>query len=126
MLATISAFGDNDAENGIGTNITTPWRPLPDFQNLHQVANLVLYPKEQIMETNQGPLDRIVRSVVGTILLAVVVFSLEGPIALVEGAIALVIGVVGAVTLLTGLIGWCPTYALLGINTCPDQHAAHH
>ena len=76
------------------------------------------------METNQGPLDRIVRSVVGAILLAVVVFSLEGPIALVEGAIALVIGVVGVVTLLTGLIGWCPTYALLGISTCLDRHAA--
>ena len=52
------------------------------------------------METNQGPIDRIVRSVVGAALLAIVFFSLEGPIALVEGAIALVIGVVGAVTLL--------------------------
>jgi len=69
------------------------------------------------METNQGPLDRIVRSVVGATLLAIVAFSFEGPIALVEGAIALVIGAVGAVTLLTGLIGWCPTYALLGIST---------
>jgi hypothetical protein len=76
------------------------------------------------METNQGPIDRIVRSVVGAALLALVFFSLEGPIALVEGAIALIIGVVGAVTLLTGLIGWCPTYALLGINTCSDRHPA--
>jgi hypothetical protein len=76
------------------------------------------------METNQGPVDRIVRSIVGAALLAVVVFSLEGPIALVEGAIALAIGAVGAVTLLTGLIGWCPTYALLGISTCKDRPAA--
>jgi hypothetical protein len=76
------------------------------------------------METNQGPVDRIVRSIVGAALLAVVVFSLEGPIALVEGAIALAIGAVGSVTLLTGLIGWCPTYALLGISTCKDRPAA--
>jgi DUF2892 family protein len=76
------------------------------------------------METNQGPVDRVVRSIVGAALLAIVVFSLEGPIALVEGAIALVIGTVGAVTLLTGLIGWCPTYALLGFSTCSDRHAA--
>jgi hypothetical protein len=76
------------------------------------------------MDTNQGPVDRIVRSIVGAALLAVVVFSLEGPIALVEGAIALAIGAVGAVTLLTGLIGWCPTYALLGISTCKDRPAA--
>jgi hypothetical protein len=24
----------------------------------------------------------------------------------------------GVVPLLTGLVGWCPPYALLGINTC--------
>ena len=90
----------------------------------HPGANLVRYPKEQFMETNQGPVDRIVRSVVGATLLAIVAFSLEGPIALVEGTIALVIGAVGAVTLLTGLIGWCPTYALLGISTCAERPAA--
>jgi len=27
-------------------------------------------------------------------------------------------GAVGAVPLLTGLIGWCPPYAIMGINTC--------
>jgi hypothetical protein len=95
-----------------------------DFRMFHPGANLCGI-KEQFMETNQGPVDRIVRSVVGATLLAIVAFSLEGPVALVEGAIALVIGAVGAVTLLTGLIGWCPTYALLGISTCSDRHAAH-
>jgi hypothetical protein len=24
----------------------------------------------------------------------------------------------GAIPLVTGLVGWCPPYALLGINTC--------
>ncbi len=78
------------------------------------------------METNQGPVDRIVRSLVGAALLGIVAYSLEGPIALVEGAIALIIGIFGAVTLMTGLIGWCPTYALLGISTCADQHESGH
>jgi hypothetical protein len=76
------------------------------------------------MEGNEGPIDRIVRSVVGAILLAVVAFSFEGPIALVEGVIALAIGIFGAVTLLTGLIGWCPAYALLGIRTCAPKQAS--
>jgi len=28
-------------------------------------------------------------------------------------------GWIGLVPLATGLIGWCPAYTLLGINTCP-------
>ena len=55
----------------------------------------------------------------GVILLAIVFFSLEGPVALVEGAISLSLGIVGGFTLLTGLIGWCPAYALFGVSTCP-------
>jgi hypothetical protein len=28
-------------------------------------------------------------------------------------------GYIGVVPLLTGLIGWCPAYPLLGMSTCP-------
>jgi hypothetical protein len=28
-------------------------------------------------------------------------------------------GYVGVVPLLTGLLGWCGLYTLLGLNTCP-------
>jgi hypothetical protein len=80
--------------------------------------------KELIMEANEGPIGRIVRAVVGTALLAIVGFSLEGPIALVEGAIAVAVGIAGGFTLLTGLIGWCPAYALLGVNNCSPRPAA--
>jgi len=72
------------------------------------------------MKANEGLIDRIIRGVVGAILLAIVAFSLEGPVALVEGAIVLPIGIVGAFGFLTGLIGWCPAYALLGIKTCSN------
>ena len=75
------------------------------------------------MEGNEGTFDRIVRGVIGAILLAVVAMSLEGPIALVEGVFAIVIGVAGAMLLLTGLIGWCPAYALFGLSTCADRPA---
>ena len=27
-------------------------------------------------------------------------------------------GAIGAVPLLTGLVGWCAPYALIGVNTC--------
>ncbi len=30
-------------------------------------------------------------------------------------------GAVGLVPLATGLMGWCPAYTLLGINTCPTK-----
>ena len=29
------------------------------------------------------------------------------------------LGWIGIVPLATGLLGWCPLYTLLGINTCP-------
>ncbi len=73
------------------------------------------------MATNERSLDRTVRAIAGMILLTVVALSLEGPIALVEGTIALIVGIVGAALLVTGLIGGCPAYALLGINTCSPR-----
>ncbi len=59
------------------------------------------------MGRNVGGIDRILRIVVGLVLIALV---FVGP--------QTVWGWVGVVPLLTGLIGWCPPYSLLGINTC--------
>lgn len=59
------------------------------------------------MTRNVGGIDRILRIVIG--------------IALIVGAITGTIGVwgwIGIVPLATGLIGWCPPYAIFGINTC--------
>lgn len=60
------------------------------------------------MKKNEGFIDRTLRSVVGLGLLA----------AAVEGSFS-PWGYVGIVPLVTGLLGWCPLYTLLGINTCP-------
>lgn len=59
------------------------------------------------MTQNVGGIDRILRIVVGIALIA----------AAFTGAIG-VWGYIGVVPLLTGLMGWCPPYALLGFNTC--------
>jgi len=59
------------------------------------------------MKCNAGNVDRIIRIVVGLGLLALV---FVGPKTLW--------GWIGVVPLLTGLIGWCPAYLLVGLNTC--------
>jgi len=64
------------------------------------------------MNKNVGSIDRTIRALTG--LAGIGVFAtgmLEGT----PGVLALVVGVV---LLGTAAIGWCPPYALLGINTC--------
>lgn len=60
------------------------------------------------MSKNEGGIDRILRIVAGLALIA----------AAATGAIG-VWGYIGVVPLLTGLMGWCPVYTMLGLNTCP-------
>ncbi len=60
------------------------------------------------MKANEGTLDRIIRVIIGLALLSVIVI---GPKSL--------LGLIGLIPLLTGLIGFCPLYKILGLNTCP-------
>ncbi|MEY3991643.1 MAG: hypothetical protein RIS04_406 [Pseudomonadota bacterium] len=62
------------------------------------------------MKSNVGGMDRIVRIVVGLVLIGL---TLAGQI----GAW----GWIGIVPLATGALGWCPPYSLLGINTCKTR-----
>jgi len=59
---------------------------------------------------NEGTWDRVARVIAGVVLL-VVGFGLVG------GTVGAVLGVVGLVPLLTGLVGYCPLYALLHMRT---------
>ncbi|MCY1369326.1 MAG: DUF2892 domain-containing protein [Betaproteobacteria bacterium HGW-Betaproteobacteria-9] len=59
------------------------------------------------MTKNVGGIDRILRILVGIALIAAAAMGSIG-----------VWGYIGVVPLLTGLMGWCPPYALLGFNTC--------
>jgi len=64
------------------------------------------------MKSNVGGIDRIVRIVIGAALVALAVTGQVG-----------VWGWIGLVPLATGLLGWCPPYSLLGINTCKNRNA---
>lgn len=60
------------------------------------------------MARNVGGIDKILRIVAGAGLIG----------ATAAGALP-AWGYIGIVPLATGLIGWCPLYPLLGMNTCP-------
>lgn len=59
------------------------------------------------MKSNVGGIDRILRIVLGLVLIGL---TLTGTIG--------VWGWLGVVPLATGAIGWCPPYAIFGFNTC--------
>ena len=56
---------------------------------------------------NEGMMDRTLRVVLGLVLLALVFVGPQTPL-----------GWIGLVPLLTGLVGFCPLYRLVGFNTC--------
>lgn len=67
--------------------------------------------KEFIMlKKNEGFMDRFARVVIGAGVLSLAFVGPHTPWAYI-----------GAIPLLTGLIGSCPAYQLLGISTCPLQ-----
>lgn len=60
---------------------------------------------------NESSVDRIIRVVVGVLLLAL------GWGGIVTGTLGTIFKFLGFVPLLTGLIGWCPAYALFKFRT---------
>ncbi len=61
--------------------------------------------------SNLATWDRVVRIILGTAMLFL------GWSGLVDGVWAIALVVFAWVPLLTGLVGWCPIYALMGIST---------
>ncbi len=66
------------------------------------------------MKANVGGIDKLLRIVAGAVLLALT-FVLGN-----ESGLWLW-GLIGIVPLATGLMGWCPFYPLLGMNSCPSK-----
>ena len=64
------------------------------------------------MKQNIGNIERGVRIVGGLVLMGLAFTGTVGWW-----------GWLGAVPLATGLIGWCPPYAMLGISTCKTRQA---
>lgn len=69
------------------------------------------------MTTNVGTIDRVVRIIIGALLIA---FAL-GYVA--PGTGWNWVGWVGVVPILTALLGNCPLYSVLGMSTCPMKKA---
>jgi len=61
---------------------------------------------------NMGSLDRVLRIVVALVL---AYFAVTG---VVTGGIAVGAWIVAAIFLVTSLIGFCPAYRLIGVDTC--------
>lgn len=59
------------------------------------------------MSKNEGRLDRALRVGAGLVLVGLAASGTLGAWAWI-----------GVVPLATGLLGWCPLYTVLGINTC--------
>ena len=60
------------------------------------------------MSINLGSSDRVLRVVVGLVLIGLAATGTVG-----------LWGWIGVVPVATGLFGFCPAYTLLGIKTCP-------
>ena len=56
---------------------------------------------------NMGTIDRVLRIVVGLGLISIVFIGPQTPW-----------GWIGLIPLATGLIGFCPLYKIIGVNTC--------
>lgn len=62
------------------------------------------------MKCNEGGIDRGLRVVAGLALIGLTVTETIGAW-----------GWIGVVPLLTGIVGFCPAYTILGMNTCSTE-----
>jgi hypothetical protein len=67
----------------------------------------------KLFPRNEAKIERVIRVVAGIGLLSLVFVGPQTPW-----------GWIGVVPLLTGLIGSCPLYTLLGISTCPMKETS--
>lgn len=63
------------------------------------------------MKTNESAVDRVIRVILGIVLIGLYLLSV------VSGWLGIVAVVLGAILVITGIVGFCPLYALLKINT---------
>ena len=65
------------------------------------------------MKTNVGGIDKILRMAVGVALIGLAVAGIGTPWTWI-----------GILPLVTGVVGFCPAYSLIGVNTCPAKKHA--
>lgn len=67
------------------------------------------------MKRNESGLDRIIRVIVGVVFIGL--FAAGMATGMVAGWLGWLLLVIGAILLGTGIIGFCPLYAALKLNT---------
>ena len=67
------------------------------------------------MKKNMGLIDKIIRIIVVIVLLALYFTNT------IAGTLGIIAIVVSVILLATSLIGFCPLYTILGINTCKKK-----
>ena len=63
--------------------------------------------RENAMKQNVHNIERVIRVIVGLAVISLVFIGPQSPW-----------GWLGLIPLATGIMGWCPPYALFGISTC--------
>jgi len=63
------------------------------------------------LSLNVGSFDQILRLIIGAVLIALAYFGI------LSGTAAIIAYVVAAITIITGLVKFCPLYSILGINS---------
>lgn len=71
-----------------------------------------------MFKTNEGKVDRGLRIGLGLVLMAL------GFGGVIGGGLGTLVGIVGLIPLVTGLVGWCPLYTVLRVDTCGPRKAA--
>ena len=96
--------------------------PLPEFARIcHTLFRYLFIPSRhyhpfkvkrlKIGEMNIGMIDRVVRIIIGIVLIAV--FALN----MVAAPWSYLVALIGLIALVTGVIGTCPLYSLLNMST---------
>ena len=67
------------------------------------------------MKKNMGGTDKLIRVILALIMGLLVYFEV------VEDTLAYILLVLAGIFVLTGLVGFCPLYGVLGIDSCSKQ-----
>jgi uncharacterized membrane protein HdeD (DUF308 family) len=73
-----------------------------------------------MMTCNLGLTERTIRVIVGGTLVTI------GYLADISMGAVIAVYLVGAITLMSGIAGFCPAWKLMGINTCRAKEPAKH
>ena len=63
------------------------------------------------MKPNEGATDRIIRLILGVVLIII------GWLVLGNGTLGIIFDIIGVILLITGITGFCTIYRVLGIST---------